>query len=190
MSSPSRDRLLEAVVRELASEGLLGRSLRDVAAAVGSSHRMLLHHFGSREGLLTEVVRTVEESQRRALAELGGDDAGELMIAMWSRLSQPEYWPHERLFFECYVRAIRREEPFSALLPQLVDSWIDPVASLEEARGVPRAEARARARLGLALCRGLLLDLVATEDRGAVDEAFDAFVAMARNDRRSREETP
>jgi len=190
MSSVSRQRMLSAVVGELATGGLLERSLRDVAAAIGTSHRMLIHHFGSREGLLTEVVRSVEAEQRRAMAELSSDDAGEAMIEMWQRVSQPELWPHERLFFECYVRAVRGEVPFVDLLPELVESWIGPVAEMERERGFSEEDARARARLGLALCRGLLLDLVATEDRSEVQRAFDAFVTMARaeeslrNDRR------
>ena len=66
--------------------GIGDRSLRDIAAAVGTSHRMLIHHFGSREGLLTEVVRTVEANQRassrrstcrptRAMARCGSGSA-------------------------------------------------------------------------------------------------------------------
>ena len=56
---PDRERrqeLLDAVVEEFAARGIGDRSLRDVAAAVGTSHRMLLHHFGSREGLLLAIV--------------------------------------------------------------------------------------------------------------------------------------
>ena len=37
---------------------------------------MLIHHFGSREGLLVEVIRAVEERQREALpAEVHSDPA-------------------------------------------------------------------------------------------------------------------
>jgi AcrR family transcriptional regulator len=45
-----RDALLEKVVAYAAANGIAGRSLREIAAGVGTSHRMLLHHFGSREG--------------------------------------------------------------------------------------------------------------------------------------------
>ena len=91
-----RERLLQAVMKELAGNGLRDRSLRDVAAAVGTSHRMLIHHFGSKEGLWTAVVRCVEEAQRESMAEFGTRHAGEAMIEMWNRLSRPGYWPHER----------------------------------------------------------------------------------------------
>src|SRR4029450_3883401 len=70
LRSMRKQELLEAVVAELTRGGIGDRALRDIAAVVGTSHRMLIHHFGSREGLLTEVVRTVEAQQRGFLASL------------------------------------------------------------------------------------------------------------------------
>ena len=43
------------------------------------------------------------------------------------------------------------------------------------ARGRP-SEARAEARLGVAVVRGLLLDLLATRDRAAVDAAMERYI--------------
>ena len=172
-----KQELLDAVVAEVERGGIGDRSLREIGAAVGTSHRMLIHHFGSREGLLTEVVRKVESDQRRFLESLDllPDQA---MEEMWQRLSDPRLWPTERLFFECYARATRGEPPFASLLPGLVDDWLDAA----EGRGLvwpgdARAE-RARARAGLAIFRGLLLDLVATGDREGVEDAFQEFRAL------------
>jgi hypothetical protein len=53
---------------------------------------------------------------------------------------------------------------------------VDPSAPADPAR------ARAQARVGLALFRGLLLDLVGTEDRAGVDAAFDEFRALVERD--------
>ena len=177
MASAPRERLLDALIDHLAEHGLRDTSLRGMAAAVGTSHRMLIHHFGSREGLLTEIVRKVEADQRRFLESLDllPDQA---MEAMWQRLSDPQLWPTERLFFECYARATRGEPPFASLLPGLVDDWLDAA----QGRGLvwpgdARAE-RARARAGLAIFRGLLLDLVATGDREGVEDAFQEFRAL------------
>ena len=58
--SERRDALLRRVVAAAADGGLARRSLRDLAAHVGTSHRMLIHHFGSRDGLLAAVVDAVE----------------------------------------------------------------------------------------------------------------------------------
>jgi AcrR family transcriptional regulator len=171
-----KQELLELVVAELGRGGIGDRSLRDIAAAVGTSHRMLIHHFGSRAGLLTEVVRRVEADQRDFLAALAAP-AEDLSEVMWRRLSDPSLWPAERLFFECYARACRREQPYALLLPGLVDDWLDRVVELGLA-GQATRDARARARLSLALFRGLLLDLVGTEDREGVDAAFKQYRAL------------
>ena len=175
-----RQELLDRVMAELRRGGIGDRSLRDIAAAVGTSHRMLIHHFGSREGLLTDVVRAVEEEQRSFLATLDPTAAG-TSRAMWRRLSDPTLWPAERLFFECYARAARGEQPYASLLPGLVDDWLDRAESRDVAAG--DRDRRARLRLSLALFRGLLLDLVGTEDRAGVDAAFEQYLALERIDR-------
>src|SRR5947199_344863 len=83
-----------------AADGIRDRSLREVAAAVGTSHRMLLHHFASREELLLAIVDEVERRQMVILADLPTDPA-DGFAAMWAHLCRPELRPFERLFFEC-----------------------------------------------------------------------------------------
>ena len=100
--SERRDELLSRVVAAAADGGLARRSLRDLAAQVGTSHRMLIHHFGSRDGLLAAVVESVERDQIERLGELPADPA-EAVRATWQRTSDPSFWPVERLFFECYA---------------------------------------------------------------------------------------
>ncbi len=56
----ARERLLDSVIQHFAADGLADQSLRRIAEAIGTSHRMLLYHFGSKDGLLLEVVRAVE----------------------------------------------------------------------------------------------------------------------------------
>ena len=165
--------LLDAVVADFQNSGIGDRSLRDIAAAVGTSHRMLIHHFGSRQGLLTEVVRRVEAEQRAFFTSVQVPPE-DLSLVMWQRLREPAVWPNERLFFECYARAARGEAPYASLLPGLVDDWLDAFAPADP--DDPAAvRARAEARLSLALFRGLLLDLVGTEDRAGVDAAFEVY---------------
>ena len=164
-----RQELLDAVVKECAAHGIGDRSLRDVAAAVGTSHRMLLHHFGSRNELLLAIVEEVERRQRTLLRELPIEPAAAI-AAMWANLRRPELRPFERLFFECYSRGVQGEQPFARMLPGAVDAWLT-----EDGMTDP-----ALVRLGLAVMRGLLLDLVATEDHRAVDAAALAFVDLVR----------
>jgi AcrR family transcriptional regulator len=160
-----RQELLDAVIADCAAHGLGNRSLRDIAANVGTSHRMLIHHFGSREELMVAVVEAVETRQRAFEAELAGPPV-DALLAMWRRLSDPQLRPLERLFFECYARGANGEAPFDRLLPGAVHSWLQGV-------GDP-----AMRRLGLAVVRGLLLDLAGTDDEDGAAAALTRFVEL------------
>jgi AcrR family transcriptional regulator len=180
----AKSRLLVAVIDHLTEHGLGDGSLRGLAAAIGTSHRMLIYHFGSKEGLLIEVVRLMEERQRAALAdlerELEADPAlgpSDLIRRFWQRLADPSLWPAERLFFELYGQALQGREGTTPFLDGIVESWLAPMTATTMRYGSPADVARADARLGLAVTRGLLLDLLATGDRAGVDEALERFVA-------------
>jgi AcrR family transcriptional regulator len=179
----ARQRLLDAVVAHFAADGLADQSLRRIAEAIGSSHRMLLYHFGSKDGLLLAVVREVEARTQDRLAALGEDTPGEtdvLIRRMWSYLSDPTLGDFERLFFALYGRALQGDDAIRSLLDDDVAHWLDANVALSAPLGVPADTARTHARLGLAVTRGLLLDLLATGDRAGVERALEAFAANYR----------
>jgi AcrR family transcriptional regulator len=167
-----RGELLDALIDAFAAGGIGGRSLRDLAEAVGTSHRMLIHHFGSRDELMIAIVQEVERRQTLTLDRLPEDPAA-AFLAMWADLARPELRPFERLFFECYARGCQAEAPFDRLVPDAVHGWLSAV----DDRSGGAADA-AIARLGLAVTRGLLLDLVATDDVAGVTAAAESFAAL------------
>ena len=174
----ARERLLDAVIDHIATRGISDLSLRELAAAIGTSHRMLIHHFGGAEGLRVAVVRAVEERQREVLADLVPDPSlplGEAARAWWRHISDPSLWPNERLFFELYGQALQGRPGTTELLEGIVDAWVEPAAEILAAHGF--AEPQAVARLGIAVTRGLLLDLLATGDRAGVDAAMEVHIA-------------
>ncbi len=179
-----KDKLLSAVVAVALNSGITGMSLRAVAEAAGTSHRMLIHHFGSREGLLVEVTRAVEERQRAVLRELGataggaGADGADLADQFWRHLRGPALAAQERLFFELYAQALQGRPWARPLLDGVVDDWMAPVAGMLEAAGAGPADARAAARLSVAVTRGLLLDVLATGDTDGTDAAMRYFTGM------------
>ena len=135
---------------------------------------MLIHHFGSWEGMLAAVVEAVEHDQNERLGELP-EDAAEAIRVSWRRTSVPSLWPIERLF-ECYARGAQGEPPFDRLVPALVEQTLAAVSRRADVSA--NDEGRAGARLGLAVIRGLLLDLVATGDRKATDRALELYASM------------
>lgn len=117
---------------------------------------------------------------RAALAdlELDGLDAAGITRAFWQRLSAPDLAQNERLFFEIYGQALQGRPGAVELLEGIVDNWLVPVVALLHRLGFPDEHAAAQARLGLAVTRGLLLDLLATGDRKACDEAMEQYIRL------------
>ena len=155
-----KGRLLEAAIAHIASRGVSDLSLRELAAAIGTSHRMLIHHFGGRDGLWVEVIRAVEERQRAAFAEVvpePGMSVGDVMRQWWRHISDPSLWPNERLFFELYGQALQGRPGAVELLDGIVDAWIEPAAASFDglragARGGARAGAAGRSRSAAGCC--------------------------------------
>jgi AcrR family transcriptional regulator len=182
LPAPPRDRLLAAAVDYVLTHGFSNVSLRELAAAIGTSHRMLIYHFGSKDGLLVAVIRSVEAAQREFFAHLlqaqPALPPGDGIRLMWRHFTDPQLAPHERLFFEIYAQALQGRPGTTGLLDDVVDAWIEPTAAYAIERGVPAQAARADARLGVAVMRGLLLDLLATGNRSAVDAALERYIAQ------------
>lgn len=178
MTAP-REALLLRCVEALQADGFSHLSLREIATATGTSHRMLLYHFGSRDGLLAAIVGEIEARQRAALAEL--TEWSDILTAtrsFWARLADPALAPAERLFFEVYSQAIYGREWTATFRESVIDAWEGPLIEFVRRAGYDEDTARAAARLGLAVTRGLLLDLLMTGDRTAVDRALELYLTL------------
>jgi AcrR family transcriptional regulator len=171
-----KDRLLNAAVEHALDQGIVDLSLREIASAIGTSHRMLIYHFGSRVGLLVAVVREVERREREMIAwESFTTDAAR---REWARLIDPSLRAQERLFFEIYVHALLGRPGTDGFLEEAIEGWISPMVESLTRSGVARDEARVVARLGVAVTRGLLLDLLASGDSVGVTRAYELFASL------------
>jgi AcrR family transcriptional regulator len=169
-----RERLLDAAIDHFGRHGIGDTSLRGIAEAVDTSHRMLIYHFGSREGLLAEVTREVEARQRTLMsatydAELAPLEAG---ARYWEETVEAtlRYGP---LFFELAAHAMQGREHAATLRAELIGAWLPSVTELCRAIGLPEEQAGTHARLALGAARGLLLDLLVTGEREEVTRAAD-----------------
>lgn len=165
--SGSRTVLLDRIVDEVAARGMVDRSLRDLAEAVGSSHRMVLYHFGSREGLVAAIVEAVEAAQRDLQARLAAESSSpaELVRRMWAHLSSEELRPFVRLFFECVA----------AGSDELTESWIEESGVISDQLGVDFPEEEVR--MSVALVRGLLIDVLTSGETEPATAALERFLA-------------
>jgi AcrR family transcriptional regulator len=174
LTGDPRSRLVAAAVELLGREGIGDRSLRSLAESLGTSHRMLLYHFGSRDGLLAAVTSAVEERQLRVLAAAYDEQRPPLEAAAdyWEQVVT-ETLRYGPLFFELAAHAMQGRPHAASLRSELIGAWLPPLAALVRRLGVPEDQAEAHARLALGAARGLLLDLLVSGDREGVTEAAD-----------------
>ena len=176
-----RAALLDAILTSVLETGIAELSLRPLAAAVSSSPRTLLYHFGSKDGILRAVF--AEAAQRQALlldawyARSTEYDTPTLLLRAWQWLVAPRHERLLRLLFEAHGIALRDRKRYGAFLRASANDWVVPFTHALEARGFPRERASALATLLVAVMRGLLLDVFATGERARVDRAFRSFVA-------------
>jgi AcrR family transcriptional regulator len=179
--SAARDELLGRAIAWFAEHGVGDTSLRTLAAGIGTSHRMLNYHFGSREGVLGAVVEAVEQAEHAALVELAAthDDPLEAGAAFWTRVAdRAEVFAP--LFFELSTHAMRDEPHAAGLRVWLRTGWLDAITAGYVDLGLPPDRARTLALQSLAMARGLLFEVAATGDRAAADLAMAGWTAMVR----------
>ncbi len=174
-----RNELLGRVSSYVAEHGLAGLSLRPLAEAVGASPRTLLYHFGSKEGIVTAVLRAVRARQLAVFDRMRRSEVttpGAICRAAWAYMTDPSIGPLLRLFFETYALALRNPERFPGFLEGAVEDWLAFLAEPLVAAGAPPERARVVATIVLAGYRGFMLDFAATADMKRIGAALDAWV--------------
>ena len=147
--SARRAELLELAYDYVLAEGLAGMSLRPLAAAIGSSPRVLLLLFESKDGLVRALL---ERARADELALLDEVRAGPGVVAeqVWGWLARPAHRPVLILWAEAYARSlVEPAGPWGGFAEATVRDWLDLLGGCT---------------LTLAVLRGALLDLLATGD--------------------------
>jgi AcrR family transcriptional regulator len=168
--------LTEAILEYLIQHGLADLSLRPLAKAIGSSPRVLLYYFGSKEKMVVTLLAELRERQRASWGQLRADTYAEVCRAIWKQMSTAESIEHFRLYFEAYGLALRRPLLYKDFLSATIDDWIDMVAEHLLTEGMKRLQARAFATVMLAGFRGFMLDLCTTGDRKRVNAAVNMWL--------------
>jgi len=177
-----RDELLAACRRYFLRHGVANLSLRPLAAEVGTSARLLVYHFGSKEGLIAAVMATVRADLQAEFARADSPAGEHPALAFWRLLTAPRALPAVRLLLEVQVLAIQDPKRYARYVEDTSASWLRAIeAALPAGR-----QRRALATLHVAVVDGLLLELLATGDRARTTQALEAFVAMAGGTRPGR----
>lgn len=176
--SPRRTELLDACYAYLLDHGLTGLSLRPLAAATGTSPRVLLYLFGSKDELLRQLLARARHEQVGMMTaaltatDTGGDGFDAAVDRLWAFLSAPEQRPMVRLTYEAFLLSLSHDPgPWTGFAGEAAREWLDLLVRAQPP-DTPPALAAARATRALALVRGLLLDLLACGEEQRVSAAL------------------
>jgi AcrR family transcriptional regulator len=178
--------LLEAAYRYVLEHGMADMSLRPLATAIGSSPRVLIFLFGSKEGLQRALLARARVDELAILEHLGhdGDPIGLVpaVEGVWTWLAAGEHGPLLRLWVEAYARSlIEPEGAWAGFAAATVGDWLEVLASCQPAPERDGEHGAARRSLALAVLRGALLDLLATGDEQRVTAAMRLQLELLRS---------
>jgi AcrR family transcriptional regulator len=128
----SRDDLLPLLANHVLACGLAGASLRPLAKAAGTSDRMLLYHFGSKEKLLADLLAWLARSYSGLLdSALAAEPAAtrqELLQRVLTLGQQPTAAPYQTLWWEIVAGSARQTPGYRAAAAAVMDhllTWLE-----------------------------------------------------------------
>lgn len=182
--SARRTELLEAVYKYALEHGLADLSLRPVAAAVGSSPRVLMFLFGNKVGLVRELLARARADELDMLERLRDSHHGEpvglpaAVVQVWTWLAAEDHRALLRLWAEAYARSlVEPDGVWAGFARATVEDWLAVLATCQPESERDTPEGAARRRLALAVLRGGMLDILATGETDRVTAAVERVAA-------------
>ncbi|MGY2873341.1 AcrR family transcriptional regulator [Marmoricola sp. URHA0025 HA25] len=184
MAVSHREELLDKVTDHVLSHGLIGLSLRPVAAAVGTSDRMLIYHFTSRDALVSAVVARATE---RAVHEVNGLPGAPTVRSgvsrLWAAYRAEPLSSHLDVYCQAAATGLIGREPYLSDARATNEAWAGALREYFVRSGAPRRRVARVVTLVDSALYGFHLDL--TTDRPAelargVEDLAVAADAIAR----------
>ena len=181
--SSRKEILLDEILDYLLENGVASLSLRPLADALGTSPRMLLFYFKSKEGLLREAMQRINHQLQQKLAALSGSRPQRKNVAplklFWEWATRNENLPYFRLLYEVQITAILNPADYADALRQASLDWRRlALQSMSNSLRDP-----VLADLCIAIFDGLLLECIVTGERRRLTAALDRFVILLRETR-------
>lgn len=183
-ASSRRDELAEAATDYVLRRGLIGLSLRPLAAELGTSDRMLLYHFGTRDELVAAVLHV---SNARSVAEIErlppSADVRTAVVDLWQAMRTSTLSRCQRMYVEAAALGLFGKEPYASVVREANRVWVRAVSTHFADSGVPSDAAERVTALLDAAFSGFMLDLPLDGDdplqHQAIEDLADAIAAIA-----------
>lgn len=135
-----RQALLEKLVDHVLAHGLPGASLRPLAAAAGTSDRMLLYYFTDKAALIAAILQTGAARMAAALEAATGPERRpvvQLSRELHTLIRHPNFWPYMKLWLEMVALAAQGDAVCRSVGEAVARGFIDWIAARID---VPAAE--------------------------------------------------
>ncbi len=122
-----KQQIIQAITKHLVANGLSDVGLRSLAAVGGTSDRMLIYYFGTKDELMGEVLQTLASGFALQLDAILGEHqrgAETLFEELWAISDNPEFLLIIRLWFEIVGQAARGREPYAENAVAIGNSWL------------------------------------------------------------------
>jgi len=173
-----RETMLQAMADHVLQHGLSDASLRPLAKAAGTSDRMLIYHFGNKEGLIAALLGHLAEAYSDALDNAlptgRGASRAQCLTSITAVMRSEQLSPYLALWWQIVAQAARGDDVYRAsartIMLKLV-GWVQDYLPLDD------PDPAGAARQFLAMIEGAqMLDCVGCEDIADVALAH-AFTA-------------
>ncbi|KAA0086683.1 TetR/AcrR family transcriptional regulator [Mycolicibacterium sp. P9-64] len=175
-----RAELLKQVIEYLQEHGVADMSLAPMAAALGTSKRMLLYYFGDRGELLAQALNASRPDVSGMFDDIGTE--AEFVAAaqsLWRAITRGAQRRTVGLMLQVLSLAITDPDTYQPYADQAVTLMLDPITRALEGLGYRKPEARVRASLIVSGLRGLCQDGLVTGDSARINAAANLVIAAA-----------
>jgi AcrR family transcriptional regulator len=183
--STARREELAALATDYALEhGLIGLSLRPLAAAIGTSDRMLLYHFSGKDDLVASLLGISNDRSVKAVRALPRSrTVRAAVLNLWRVCTSEEFNRCQRMYVEAAALGLLGYEPYLSVVREANQRWVEALADHLVAAGCTRARAVRAVALLDAAFMGLQLDLAVEPDEShrmrVVSDLADAIASIA-----------
>lgn len=164
----------------LARTGVVDTSLRELAAQMGTSARMLVYYFGSKEHLTLEVLRRQQRAAIPGTDELDLPDSiaahRKWCFEDWNACTQGDRRDSLRVVLQVFGAACGFDSPYRAYTWDTLALLTRNSKARLRALGMPEHVAETRSRIALAAFQGFIIEYFTAPDPTYVDDTFARFV--------------
>jgi TetR/AcrR family transcriptional repressor of bet genes len=181
-SSGARERILEACLEVLKSEGYAGVTVAKIAARAGENKALISYHFGSKQGAIAAAARLLGDTiTEEVVVSLEGSSTPEAVVrglldGVWSLLERDVRLA--RAYFDLNAVSVV-EDDVRSVMRQVKEGFRQVGFEFLRNAGVPEVRARTGSTMVIAGAEGLSLEWVERGKTPELERAREMFIRAA-----------